>query len=156
MVTEQRGAIIHSLHHSYLMKRKGWAHQHSGQTYCTDRAWPDKRESIGGRSFLSVGRLWHLGEEPSCLSTGSCVLIEKRWNGALDSLLMNNSSISLWIANQWFKSKIRHASLQNLSEENAPDFALLKTKLHKKHYHVSQLQTGEQQHSLASIKRELS
>lgn len=53
---------------------------------------------------------------PSCLSTESCPLIEKSWNGDchFDSLFMNNSSIALWITNQWSESKIRRASLQNL------------------------------------------
>lgn len=44
---------------------------------------------------------------PSCLSTESCPLIEKSWNGDchFDSLFMNNSSIALWITNQWSRIK---------------------------------------------------
>lgn len=54
---------------------------------------------------------------PSCLSTGSWTLIEKSWNGDFhfDSLFMNNSSIALWITNQWFWVKDQTRILAELS-----------------------------------------
>ncbi len=40
--------------------KKGWDHQTSAESWCTDRPWPDKSESICVWALLAMGSLWHL------------------------------------------------------------------------------------------------
>lgn len=84
----------------------------------------DKSESMCVCALLSMGSLWHL--QPAVLQgRASSImfidcelsLIEKSWNGDFhfDSLFMNNSSIALWITNQWIWVKDQTRILAELS-----------------------------------------
>lgn len=93
---------------------KAWANGRGTEGCCTVKPRPDERESVCARSFVSTGGLWHLPTsvphifprvyrlEPS--------LIEKNY-GDFDSLFMNNSSIALWITNQWSEVHLHSCKL---------------------------------------------
>lgn len=82
--------------------KKGWDHQSSTESCCTDS--PKQTQKWISAPLWEVfdicSQLCRREELlPSCLSTGSCSLIEKYWDKDFyfDSQFMNNPYITLWI-----------------------------------------------------------